>query len=169
MYIKSRVFSYAIERQNGYNQMFVPRNGNHFHHNTRAVRLAYILSTDPTFSIIVAFRIPTIVCTSYVNKHSRSPRIFSGTAAISTDTKSCKWVRKWRESFDARHASCMSPVIVDACTLVLLKMRHIFSRPQMLMPFTLTPEITHAHTVISVCCINLQTCQFVMTFLCECV
>ena len=30
---------------------------------------------------------------------------------------------------------------------------------------SITPEITHEHSVISVCCINLQTCELGMTFL----
>ena len=109
----------------------------------------------------------TISCTSCVSKHIRSRHIFSGTAASSTDAESCKWVRKWRESCDARHASCMSPAIVGACTpctLALLTVCHTFSR-RMLMSSTLAPEITHAHRVISVCYINFQTWDLVMTVL----
>ena len=104
-----------------------------------------------------------------MSKHIRSRHIFSGTAASSTDAESCKWVRKWRESCDARHASCMSPAIVGAFTLALLTMCHTFSR-RMLMSSTPTPEIPHAHSVRSVCYIHFQTWDLVMTFLlCMCV
>ena len=41
---------------------------------------------------------------------------------------------------------------------------HVLS-PQMLMPSTLTPEITHAHSAISVCYIDFQTWDLVMTVL----